>query len=90
MSYQGFLYSLSDITQKIVETIVNKKPELTTWTFATDGGYFSEIANIPTIGFGPGEERFTHSTVDLIRIQDVITATKVYTALASTFCEVNE
>jgi len=74
------------MTEQIVEFITKKKPDLTTWTFATDGGFISQAAKIPTIGFGPGEERFTHSPNDLISIQDVLTATKVYTTLAPIFC----
>ena len=61
--------------------------KLSTWSFATDGGFISRVAKIPTIGFGPGEERFTHSPNDIISIPDVITAAKVYTSLAATFCE---
>lgn len=78
------------MTEQIVEFITTMKPELTTWTFATDGGFISQVAKIPTIGFGPGEERFTHSPNDLISIQDVLTATKVYTTLAPIFSGVIE
>ncbi len=78
------------IIEQLVEFITKKKPKLTTWKFATDGGFISQVANIPTIGFGPGEERFTHSPNDLISIQDVITATKVYSVLAPMFCGVVE
>jgi acetylornithine deacetylase/succinyl-diaminopimelate desuccinylase-like protein len=39
-------------------------------------------ANIPTVGFGPGEERFAHTVDDQIRLDDVVAAARVYARLA--------
>lgn len=50
------------------------------WTFGTDGAYFSNLG-IPTIGIGPGEERFAHTTQEHVRVEDLLTATKIYAAL---------
>ena len=48
------------------------------WAFSTDGVY---TAGIPTIGFGPGEERFAHAANEQVRLQDVAAAAEVYANL---------
>ncbi len=40
------------------------------------------VAGIPTVGFGPGEERFAHTVDDQIRLADVFAAARVYAQLA--------
>jgi acetylornithine deacetylase/succinyl-diaminopimelate desuccinylase-like protein len=40
------------------------------------------VMNIPTVGFGPGEERFAHTSDDQIRLEDVVRAARVYARLA--------
>ena len=37
--------------------------------------------NIPTIGFGPGEERFAHTKDEHVKIEHIIKATKFYLGL---------
>jgi putative selenium metabolism hydrolase len=41
------------------------------WRFSTDGTYSAGTAGIPTLGFGPQEERYVHATddqVDLVKL----------------------
>jgi putative selenium metabolism hydrolase len=52
------------------------------WGFSTDGVYTMGVAGIPTIGFGPGEEKFAHTADEQIRLEDVFKATAVYAQLA--------
>lgn len=40
------------------------------WRFATDGGHFV-AAGIPTVGFGPGEERLAHTTEEHISLDQL-------------------
>jgi acetylornithine deacetylase/succinyl-diaminopimelate desuccinylase-like protein len=40
------------------------------------------VAGIPTVGFGPGEEKFAHAADEQIRLEDVFKATSVYAQLA--------
>ncbi len=40
------------------------------WRFATDGGHFM-AAGIPTIGFGPGDERLAHTTEERIDLDQL-------------------
>jgi putative selenium metabolism hydrolase len=41
------------------------------WTFSTNGVYTAGLAGIPSLGFGPGEEEYTHSTADRISEEDL-------------------
>jgi hypothetical protein len=38
-------------------------------------------ANIPSIGFGPGDERYAHTVLDQVPAQEVVDATRFYAAL---------
>jgi putative selenium metabolism hydrolase len=64
---------------------VSKRDVIHKWTFGTDAAYFSSL-NIPTVGIGPGEERFAHTPQEHVRISDLINATKIYTAINLDYC----
>ena len=40
------------------------------WTFATDGGWTCGVRGIPTIGFGPGEERHAHTNTERLELKE--------------------
>jgi acetylornithine deacetylase/succinyl-diaminopimelate desuccinylase-like protein len=40
------------------------------WRFATDGGHYM-AAGIPTVGFGPGDERLAHTTEEHISLGEL-------------------
>jgi putative selenium metabolism hydrolase len=48
------------------------------WDFSTDGTYSMGMKSIPTFGFGPGEERHTHSAEDQVRTEDLWKAAAFY------------
>jgi len=77
---------LAQMTKKVSDQILRKDTRFKVWSFATDGSYFAEHG-IPTVGFGPGEERFAHSPMDNVRIDDLVASAKVYAALAAEFCQ---
>jgi acetylornithine deacetylase/succinyl-diaminopimelate desuccinylase-like protein len=74
------------MTKDVIDRVLRRKAGFKVWTFATDGCYFAD-QGIPTVGFGPGEERFAHSPTDNIKIDDLISSAKVYAALAAHFCQ---
>jgi acetylornithine deacetylase/succinyl-diaminopimelate desuccinylase-like protein len=39
------------------------------------------MAGIPSIGFGPGDEQYAHTTLDQVPLDDVVRATAFYAAL---------
>ncbi|MBI5031193.1 MAG: YgeY family selenium metabolism-linked hydrolase [Chloroflexi bacterium] len=51
------------------------------WNFSTNGAYWAGTANIPSVGFGPGEEEVVHMIDEHIRIDDVVRATEWYALL---------
>ena len=65
-----------------VEDVLGYVPRLGTYAFSTDGVYTAGVAGIPTIGFGPGEERYAHTVDDQVRLDDLTSAAQVYAELA--------
>jgi putative selenium metabolism hydrolase len=77
--------SLARMTKEAATTFLGRKAQFKVWQFATDGPYFAQ-KGIPTVGFGPGEERFAHSAQDSVRVDDLVLAAKVYALLAVRCC----
>ena len=69
------------LVRSVRETL-GYRPKLGRWSFSTDGAYTAGVANIPTVGFGPGEERYAHTLDEQIRLNDVVDAARVYARLA--------
>ncbi len=53
------------------------------WSFSTNGIYWAGKANIPSIGFGPGDEVTAHTVMDSVDLNDVVKATEFYAILPS-------
>ena len=53
------------------------------WNFSTNGIYWMGKANIPSIGFGPGDEVTAHTVMDSVSLDDVVRATEWYALLPS-------
>ena len=53
------------------------------WAFSTDGVYTMGVAGIPTVGFGPGEERYAHVADERILLDDVYLAAQGYARIAA-------
>ncbi len=68
--------------QRGAERALGVRPRLCVWSFSTDGVYTMGEAGIPTVGFGPGEERFAHAADERIRLEDVIRAAHAYARIA--------
>ena len=51
------------------------------WNFSTNGIYWAGKADIPSIGFGPGEEETAHTVRDSVILDDVVKATEFYAIL---------
>ena len=69
-------------TVRSVRETLGYRPRLGRWPFGTDGSYTAGIANIPTVGFGPGEERYAHTLEEQIRLNDVVDAARVFSRIA--------
>lgn len=51
------------------------------WDFSTNGIYWAGKAGIPSIGFGPGDERVAHAVNECVPLADVVKATEFYAVL---------
>lgn len=54
----------------------------TCWHFATEGAYSAGVAQVPTVGFGPGNPELAHTCNEHIKIKQVYAAAEAYAALA--------
>jgi len=57
------------------------RPEILLWPFCSNGSYTMGEKAIPTIVFGPGEERFTHSADEQVKVEHLVRATIFYAML---------
>jgi putative selenium metabolism hydrolase len=68
---------------KAVRAELGYRPSVGKWAFSTDGVYTMGVAGIPTVGFGPGEERYAHTADEQIRLDDVYRAARGYARIAT-------
>ena len=76
---------LVDVATGSISEVLGRRMKQRIWGFTTESYCFSE-RGIPTIGFGPGEERFTHSEKEVVSVEDLIIATQGYAMLAAAIC----
>ena len=62
-------------------------PEVGFWTFSTNGVATAGKFGIPTIGFGPGEERQAHAPNERIAIDQLPSATAFYAAFVEAYAD---
>ena len=51
------------------------------WDFSTNGIYWAGKAGIPSIGFGPGDEKVAHAVNECVPLDEVVKATEFYALL---------
>lgn len=56
--------------------------ELTHYAFCTNGSGTAGRLNIPTIGFGPGDESLAHRADEYISVDNLVMAARGYAAMA--------
>jgi putative selenium metabolism hydrolase len=69
--------------QNAIQQLWNETRPTGKWAFSTNGTYWAGKAGIPSIGFGPGDEIYAHSTLDQNKLDDVVAATEFYALLPS-------
>ena len=62
--------------------IFEENPVIDKWTFSTNGVSSMGKLGIPTIGFGPSEERFAHTTEDKCSVEHLKKACMFYAGLS--------
>jgi putative selenium metabolism hydrolase len=48
------------------------------WNFSTNGIYWAGKAKIPSIGFGPGDEEYAHTSLEQVPLEEVVRASEFY------------
>jgi putative selenium metabolism hydrolase len=66
-----------------VERELGYRPKIGSWDFSTDGVYTAGMAGIPTVGFGPGEEKCAHTVEERVSISHLLSAARVYARVAA-------
>ena len=62
-------------------------PELTHYSFCTNGSHYAGEAHIPTIGFGPSRENLAHTIDEYVELDDLTASEDGYFRLMKAFTE---
>ncbi len=62
--------------------LVGLRPAMARWHFATEGSYTAAVAQVPTIGFGPGNPALPHTVDEHVALEQVYAAAQAYFALS--------
>jgi succinyl-diaminopimelate desuccinylase len=71
-----------------IDEVTGEDVDSELWSISSEAGYFSTVAGLPVVAFGPGEDRFTHNNLEHVRVEDVIITAKVYAAMIHRMCTV--
>ena len=73
------------VIQESRDIAFGKTAKVSQWN---SGVNISEIFDIklPVVGFGPGDEKFSHTPIEHVPVDQVIKAAKSYTVLAEKIC----
>lgn len=74
-------HPLVQVALDTTEAVFGRRATTGKWDFSTNGTYWAGQAGIPAIGFGPGDERFAHTVMEHVPLDDVVRATAFYAAL---------
>ncbi|NTW12941.1 MAG: YgeY family selenium metabolism-linked hydrolase, partial [Anaerolineales bacterium] len=74
-------HPLTQAGQATIEALWGEQRPLGTWDFSTNGTYWAGKAGIPSIGFGPGDEKTAHMTDENVPLDEVVAATEFYALL---------
>jgi putative selenium metabolism hydrolase len=74
-------HPLTQAGQETIEALWSEKRPLGTWDFSTNGTYWAGKAGIPSIGFGPGDEKTAHMRDENVPLDEVVAATEFYALL---------
>lgn len=76
-------HPLTQAGQATIEALWGEERPLGTWDFSTNGTYWAGKAGIPSIGFGPGDEKTAHTSHENVPLDEVVAATEFYALLPS-------
>ena len=68
------------VAAAVAETL-GEAPQISRWSFSTNGVATMGLYGIPTVGFAPGLEELAHTTEERVKVDDLIKATAVYSLI---------
>lgn len=74
-------HPLAQAGLKSIRDLWGEDRPLGAWDFSTNGTYWAGKAGIPSIGFGPGDERTAHTIQENVPLDDMVSATEFYAYL---------
>ena len=80
-------HPLTRAGQSTIEELWGERRPLGTWDFSTNGTYWAGKAGIPSIGFGPGDEKTAHMRHENVPLDEVVLATEFYALLPKILSE---
>ncbi len=78
-------HPLLALARQSYRTLFNADPKVDKWTFSTNGVGSMGMFNIPTLGFGPGNEVLAHAPNEYIPIDHLVKAMAFYAEFARGF-----
>lgn len=73
-----------------VAAVTGGRPPISRWSFSTNGVASMGRLGIPTVGFAPGREELAHTTDEHVRVDDLVTATAVYSLVPGVLSTLKE
>jgi putative selenium metabolism hydrolase len=68
-----------------VETVTGRTPAIGAWRFGVNATFMG-AAGIPTIGIGPGDERWAHTRDEHVPVAELVDASRIYADLITRLC----
>ena len=75
---------------KTYRALFKRRPKVLLWPFCSNGSYTMGEKHIPTIVFGPGEERVAHSADEQVKVEHLIKGAMFYAMLPVMISERDE
>lgn len=82
--FPAWLYSEKDaFVQHILAELqaMGRQPEITQYSFCTNGSHYAGEAGIPTVGLGPSPENLAHTDDEYIELEQLYLACESYQAI---------
>ncbi len=70
-----------EAARRAFTAVTGTGPEVSRWTFSTNGVAITGLHGVPCLGFGPGQEDQAHAANEYVPVRDVLTACAFYAAL---------
>jgi acetylornithine deacetylase/succinyl-diaminopimelate desuccinylase-like protein len=81
-------HHLIEYAGKCHKKLFGKSPKIGKWEFSTNGVATMGMYQIPTFGYGPGDEKQAHAPNESVPINDIIKAAAFYAYFPWTVTEI--